>query len=74
MKSKSEFVGIQVSIDQEKNIDYLKCFCFGHFEAHFGNLEFLLDQSCVCIYVFIYSKVRVYIHFQFIYPLSKGIL
>jgi hypothetical protein len=72
--TKYDFVVIQISIDQEKNIDYLKSFFFGHFEVHLGNLKFLLDQSCVCIYVFIYLKVRIYIHFQFIYPLSKGIL
>jgi len=58
MKGKSDFVEIQVTIDQEKNIDYLKSFFFGHFEAHLGNLKFLLDQSCVCIYVLIYPIVR----------------
>jgi hypothetical protein len=29
--SKFDFVGIHVSIDQEKNIDYLKSFFFGAF-------------------------------------------
>jgi hypothetical protein len=35
MKGKSDFVGIQVSIDQEKNIDQLKSFDF------LGNLKLI---------------------------------
>jgi hypothetical protein len=49
MKGKSDFVGIKVSIDQEKNIDQLKTFFLGELEAHLGNLEFF--GPILCLYI-----------------------
>jgi hypothetical protein len=52
MKGKSDFVGIKVSIDQEKNIDQLKSFFLGggNLKLIWATYNLFLDQSCVCIF------------------------
>jgi hypothetical protein len=49
MKGTPNFVGIKVSIDQEKTIDNL-IFFWGQLEVHLGNLNFVFGPI-LCLYI-----------------------